>query len=105
MFIFSGIGCLCKQTSAYEMLNSNLSSVVCSSDLPSLGTKTPEIRTERKAVTIARGGPSITLLLPFLYKAAPLAWTLEQIYHAFVRRASTMQIGSASCRERECQYV
>src|SRR3546814_19738849 len=97
-----------KQKTAYELRISDWSSDVCSSDLaPTRGLpQTPA----------ARGAPTLTLRdvaanFPALRSPAPsrraesAAMTADQSPLSPPADAATLEIGSASCRERGCQYV
>src|SRR3546814_10596603 len=91
-----------KQKTAYEMRISDWSSDVCSSDLPRFVAEQREVAIEepfeqRRAFDIAlaeAGGVGAHRLLQ-----------LVPIAHGGADVGEVMQIGSASCRERVCQYV
>src|SRR3546814_8531254 len=81
------------QKTAYEMLISDWSSDVCSSDLAGLMNPT-QIAALRDQFVIAEGGE----WEPYGGLGDNAAASLQ----AFVERS---QIGRASCRERVCKYV
>src|SRR3546814_2392309 len=76
-----------KQKTAYEMLISDWSSDVCSS-----GLAVPPVAARRRRQPIVRASKSRT--------SAPASSTITP-----ASRASSIEIGRASCRERVCQYV
>src|SRR3546814_5970472 len=91
--------CFFKQKTAYEMRISDWSSDVCSSDLPAASAASQlvrseeretweELRTLRRKLAEEHGVPP--------YVIFPDATLLEML---------RSQLGSASCRERVCQYV
>src|SRR3546814_10162569 len=99
----------CKQKTAYEMRISDWSSDVCSSDL--FGSVPMLVAGGRDRVQsmallewLDEAYPQAPLLPPGIedrYTARELAFAIATELHAPLN----LQIGSASCRERVCQYV
>src|SRR3546814_7199482 len=86
-----------KQKTAYEMRISDWSSDVCSSDLPARG-RWRDLFTRQHIGSMA--------FLSGMY----LFWNLWAGTNGFffpyiLRTVGNQKIGSASCRERVCQYV
>src|SRR3546814_3977226 len=88
-----------KQKTAYEMRISDWSSDVCSSDLFELGGKRSARIAAGEAGVVAARARGREALLTYAYDLAR-AYAAAEIAD---RRLA--QIGSASCRERVCQYV
>src|SRR3546814_2111338 len=80
-----------KQKTAYELRISDWSSDVCSSDLAETGSGKTEAALWRFARLFAEGK------VDGLYFAVPTRSAARQLH--------AREIGSASCRERVCQYV
>src|SRR3546814_7982057 len=95
--------CFFKQKTAYELRISNWSSDVCSSDL-AVGRTEDEARRAGHRVTVASHA----------YGDTAYGWALEDTtgickvvadQETGLILGTHIQLGSASCRERVCQYV
>src|SRR3546814_10358885 len=93
--VFRAVFFFFKQKTAYEMRISDWSSDVCSSDLDPR-----ETMAHYRAVAQASG-------LPVMCYNNPVVYGVDITPEMFAELADepTLEIGSASCRERVCQYV
>src|SRR3546814_2042688 len=87
-----------KQKTAYEMRISDWSSDVCSSDLPVLH------RSGRPCCLECDSDRVLARLYQLVWESAMQTDRYHNI-EALRAGARRKQIGRASCRERECQYV
>src|SRR3546814_3961168 len=94
----------CKQKTAYEMLISDWSSDVCSSDLE---TETELFSPKLALITfwVFLVAGALTILGYLLVPYTTLADMTGNNLLATMGREFLEQIGRASCRERVCQYV
>src|SRR3546814_7159299 len=91
-----------KQKTAYEMRISDWSSDVCSSDLhPNRARTRISVRPGRAMSLRLRLVLTIGIALAVLWSVAA-AWMLRDLDRNLQH---TLEIGSASCRERVCQSV
>src|SRR3546814_8052624 len=90
-----------KQKTAYEMRISDWSSDVCSSDL--LGGGLVAVIGAEGALAVNAGSFLVSAFLLLGLRGSKAAQRADQVNT--VRTSLGNAIGSASCRERVCQYV
>src|SRR3546814_5389554 len=97
-----------KQKTAYEMRISDWSSDVCSSDLQIAGLRVACIRYGQFAPFLLVDGAKPEPLALGVENAKRRRFAARQSFHGMrdmTLSAFLDEIGSASCRERVCQYV
>src|SRR3546814_9997528 len=97
-----------KQKTAYEMRISDWSSDVCSSDLNGVGNPVKFFHWP----SVPQGTNDVQDVIPvarvsdmLLHPGEPFQFDGQDLTYPDIRLVYWVEIGSASCRERVCQYV